>query len=495
MQIYRIFFRYMVIFTYFSLFSFLYFDFQILYFKFDFLNRIILVNTEYLLHYIWKFKLYNPDSLRTENGTLIEVLDPGLHNEDAGPDFFNAKIKVNNTVWAGNIEIHNTSRDWYRHGHDQDKAYNSVILHLSEAINGVVINESGQEVPQCAIKISEPLRKSSEYLLFSKCRIPCKNFLSYLSGPTLNGWLTCLALERLERKTNDINQHLKHFNNSWDEVFYVMLTRNFGFGINSDEFERLALSLPFNIILKHGDNLFQVEALMFGQAGYLEIENSLNQNYSNNQRKQESILSASSGKQLNEDVVDDYYYRMQKEYAFLKAKYKLKSPDSKTIRKLRVRPASFPELRIAQLASLLQKSGRLFSTFLEKEDYNQIISHFMTEPSEYWQTHYSFGKRSGKSSKILGKSSVDVLIINTVVPILFAYGKKTFIEDYCQRAENLLESMKPEKNSIIREFGEAGVIPKNAMESQALIQLKKEYCDKRKCLYCRIGHKLLSNSR
>ena len=228
-----------------------------------------MANTEHLLHYIWKNRLYNPELLKTAKGTLIEVLDPGLHNEDAGPDFFNAKIKLNNTVWAGNVEIHLTSNDWYSHGHNHDKAYNSVILHVSEEVNRVVVNEMGQELPQCEMKVPERLRNSSDFLLFSKCRIPCKNFLTSLSSVKLNAWLTVLAFERLERKTNDINRHLKRFNNSWDDVFYVMLTRNFGFGINSDEFERLALSLPYNIVQKHGDSLFQVEALMFGQAGLL----------------------------------------------------------------------------------------------------------------------------------------------------------------------------------------------------------------------------------
>lgn len=429
-----------------------------------------MANTEHLLHYIWKNRLYNPESLKTAKGNLIEVIDPGLHNEDAGPDFFNAKIKINNTIWAGNVEIHLTSNDWYKHGHHRDEAYNSVILHISEVVNGVIVNEMGQELPQCEIKIPDTVRKSSDYLLFSRCKIPCWDFLASLSPLKLNAWLTYLAVERLERKTSDVNRLLNRFNNSWDDVFYIMLSRNFGFGINSDEFERLALSLPLNIIQKHGDSLFQIEALMFGQAGMLE-------NCSNN------------------DDFDDYYLELKREYDFLKRKYKLICPDNTHMRKLRVRPGSFPEIRIAQLAALLQKSGRLFSTFLQKENYDQMIAHFVTETSEYWQTHYSFNKVSGRSSKILGKSSLDLLIINTVVPILFTYGRKTLQERYCNLAEDLLESIGAENNSIIREFSRAGIVPKNAMDSQALIQLKKEYCDKRKCLYCRIGHKLLSSNQ
>lgn len=451
-----------------------------------------MAHTEHLLHYIWKFKFYKPDSLITENGTKLEILDPGLHNENAGPDFLNAKIKLNNTVWAGNVEIHNTSNDWYRHGHDKDKVYNSVILHVSEEVNRVVVNELGQEIPQCTFSVSEHLRKSVDYLLFSKCNIPCKNFLSSLSGSMLNAWLTSLALERLERKTSDIYRLLKRFNNSWDEVFYVTLTRNFGFGINSEEFEWLALSLPYKIILRHGDNLFQIEALMFGQAGLLDKEN-FAQN-TNCQGQSILVLQNSTVPDVKIES-DDYFHRLQKEYLFLKAKYNLKMSNRYFMKKLRVRPASFPELRIAQLAAILQYSGRLFSKILDLEGYEKTLSYFRINPSDYWQSHYSFSRLSGNNSRMLGKSSFDLIIINSVAPILFAYGRKTGSEEYCNRAENLLYSIKPEKNTIIREFGESGVIPENAMYSQALIQLKKEYCDKRKCLYCRIGYKLLSDKR
>jgi len=245
----------------------------------------------------------------------------------------------------------------------------------------------------------------------------------------------------------------------------VILTRNFGFGLNSDEFERLALSLPFSYIQKHSDDLFQVEALMFGQAGMLE----------------------------DKTVIDEYYTQLQEEYGFLKAKYSLKNIDGFLFKKLRVRPQSFPQVRIAQLAAILQKSGRLFSTILEKEDYHQFLSHFRTEPSAYWQHHYSFGKESGKSSKKLGFPSLNTLLVNTVAPILFAYGKKTSTEKYGDRAVRILESVKPERNAIVNEFEEAGLIPKNAFDTQALIQLRKEYCDKRKCLYCRIGYSILSS--
>jgi len=419
---------------------------------------------EQLLHYVWKWRLFSPDSLETVDGQKIEVIDPGMHNTDAGPDFFNAKIKIGDKLWAGNVEIHCTSADWVKHGHHNDKAYNSVILHLSEKVNREVMNENGQQIPQCEIVVPESVRKNADYLLYSDTPLPCKNELSSLPKAKISSYLCLLSLERLERKVNDIFRHLDRFGNSWDEVLYVLLTRNFGFGLNSNEFESLALSLPFIYIQKQSDNLFQVEALMFGQAGMLE----------------------------DTTLHDEHYMRLQKEYRFLKSKYGLRNREGFLVKKMRVRPLSSPHLRIAQLAALLQKSGRLFSSILEKEDYHQLFTLFQTGPSLYWQTHYSFGKKSPKACKQLGEASFNIILINTVAPLLFAYGKKTATDLYCDRAVRLLESLKPERNSIVAEFSAAGVIPANASDSQALIQLRKEYCDKRKCLHCRIGHTILS---
>jgi len=305
------------------------------------------------------------------------------------------------------------------------------------------------------------------YLLQNDSRVACQNFLPSIPPLFLNSFLSALSIERLERKTSDIAVHLERFNNSWDETFYVMLSRNFGFGLNSEAFERLALSLPFSYIQKHSDSLFQVEALLFGQAGLLE----------------ETIPN------------DGYYAQLQQEYAFLKNKYLLKSLDGFLFKNLRVRPQSFPLVRLAQLAALLQKSSRLFSVILEKEDFQTLRLYFQTEPSEYWQTHYTFGKESKKSVKLLGETSLNTLLINTVAPILFAYGKKTASEKQCERAIHILESIKPESNSIVNEFRYAGINPKHAFDTQAIIQLRKEYCDKRKCLYCRIGHALLSRKK
>lgn len=423
-----------------------------------------MIHSEYLLHYVWKYRLFDQRELQTTDGRKIEIIDPGMHNTDAGADFFNAKIKIEDKVWAGNVEIHQSSDDWNKHGHHVDKNYNSVILHVVELAKGDVKNEKGLKVPQMVLKVPDGVRKNADYLLNSASNIPCKNHLPEIEEKIVNSWLNVLGIERLERKTNDIFAHLNRFNNSWDQSFYVLLARNYGFGLNSDEFERLALSLPLNHVQRHSDSLFQVEALLFGQAGMLQ----------------------------DESILDDYYLQLKKEYEFLRHKYQLKPIDGFLFKKLRVRPNAFPQIRIAQLAALLQQSGRLFSSILEIDDYKQLRLYFQADTSDYWKTHYSFGKESKKSDKYLGDSSLNTILINTVAPILFAYGRKTDQEKYCDRAMHILESIKPERNAIITEFKSAGITPSNAFDTQALIQLRKEYCDKRKCLYCRIGYQILT---
>ncbi|MFA5656784.1 MAG: DUF2851 family protein, partial [Dysgonamonadaceae bacterium] len=405
----------------------------------------------------------NPNFVSSE-GDEIEIIDAGILNTDAGPDFFNAKIKIEDKVWAGNIEIHKSSSDWKKHNHHSDPAYNSVILHVVEKIDCEIYTYQKRKVPQAVIEIPDNIRIDYAHLLLSDSPIPCSNKLKYVEKAHLNPWLSALLAERLERKINDIYTVLDKFNNSWDETFYVLLSRNFGFGLNANEFERLALSLPYFYIQKHSDNIFQIEALLFGQAGLLE----------------------------DESLTDDYYLQLKKEYRFLKKKYTLKNLNGFIFKSLRVRPQGFPQVRIAQLAAVLQQTKRLFSHILEKEDENLLRLFFHINASEYWQTHYTFGKPSKKISKYPGDASINVILINTVVPLLFAYGKKNNIEKYCTRALTILEELKPERNSIITEFRKHNITPKNAADTQALIQLKKEYCDKKKCLYCKIGYQILS---
>ena len=419
---------------------------------------------EQLLHYIWKYKLYTNRLFNSSDGDKVEIIDPGMLNVNSGPDFFNAKIKVGNKTWAGNIEIHKSSSDWIKHKHQSDPAYDSIILHVVEKIDCEVYTHQGRRIPQVVIQIPDKVASNYSQLLSSNFTIPCTNKLKDIPKIHLNNWLSALLVERLERKTNDIYTLLDKFNNSWDETFYVLLARNFGFGLNSDVFERLALSLPYFYIQKHSDDIFQVEALLFGQAGLLE----------------------------DDSILDDYYLQLKREYKFLQKKYTLKSLDGFLFKSLRVRPQGFPQVRLAQLATVLQQSKRLFSHVLDKEDENMIRLFFHINASEYWQTHYTFGKPSKKSTKYPGDASINVILINTVAPILFAYGKKNNIEKYCTRALSILEALKPERNSLVTEFKKHGVSPLNAADTQALIQLRKEYCDQRKCLYCKVGYQILS---
>ena len=423
---------------------------------------------ETLLHYVWKHKLYEQSDLRTEEVIPFEVLDPGMYNSNAGPDFFNAKIKMEEKTWVGNVEIHTVSSDWYKHQHEKDKAYNSVILHVAETIDETEIRDSaGRLIPQWKIQIPERIQANYSYLLNTDSVIPCLGKILEIPEVYLNDWKSALLVERLERKTNTLLRLLQERKNDWNEVFYIALSRNFGFGINNDAFERLAKSLPLKTILKHQNSITQVEALFLGQAGLLE-------------------------EAVSEDA---YFLELQKEYAFLKKKYKLKPLDSHIFKSLRIRPNNFPHIKIVQLAGIIRKAQGFFSNLLTISELEPLYSLFISESAEYWLTHYHFEKASVKRTKNLGLSTIQLLIINTVVPVFFAYGKKKNMETYMERAIRLLESLKPESNSIITLFSRSGIEIHNACDSQALMQLKREYCDQKKCIFCRIGHQLLAKSQ
>ncbi|MDR1764072.1 MAG: DUF2851 family protein [Dysgonamonadaceae bacterium] len=419
---------------------------------------------ESLIHYVWKYRLYDVGNAVANNGSRFEVIDPGLQNSDAGPDFFNAKIKMGDAVWVGNVEIHSASSDWQKHHHEQDKAYNSVILHVTEKIDGDIYDESGRLIPQWEIKIPEKIVENYRFLLESDYPVPCAGHIREIPEIYLNDWKSALLTERLERKTNNLLQLLKDYKNDWNTVFYITLSRNFGFGINNDAFERLAKSLPLKCVLKHCDSALQTEALFLGQAGLL-----------------------ADGEQA-----DEYYARLRQEYIFLAKKYKLNPLEAHIFKNLRIRPDNFPHIKIVQLASIIRNRENLFSHVLEIEDKSLFFDLFRSDPSEYWQTHFRFGKLTPKRVRLLGMSSMELLLINTVVPLLFAYGKKKNEEKFTARALNILDSLKPEKNAVITQFSRAGITFRNAGDSQAVIQLKREYCEKKKCIYCRIGHKLLS---
>ena len=420
---------------------------------------------ERLLHYVWKYRLYAEASLVTTDGLSLSVLDPGLQNENAGPDFFNAKIKIGGTLWAGNVEIHDKASDWFVHHHDSDKAYDTTILHVVGESDAVVHRMNGEIIPQLILTVPDAVRQNIDWLLARDASSSCLSRVREIEQVHLSSWMDALLSERLERKTNDIDRLLDQYTSDWNEVFYILLTRSFGFGINSDAFEWLAKSLPLKYIRKQRSSSSQIEALIFGQAGMLSDEGSCH-----------------------------YYRLLQREYQFFRHKYGLKPLDVSLFKNLRTRPSNFPHLKLAQLAAIWYRYDTLFSMILSATSTGMIKDYFRIQPSDYWKTHYHFKYPSPEKVKLIGDNALNILLINTVVPLLFAYGKHHKLPEYCHRATVLLESIPPERNHIVSSFVRSGISVYNAGDTQALIQLKREYCEKRKCLYCRIGFRLLKRS-
>ena len=417
---------------------------------------------EQLLHYVWKHKIFPLKELKTTTGQQVEVIDTGLANTDAGPDFFNAKLKLDGVLWIGNIEIHERSSDWFKHGHHADAGYNSVILHIASEIDMEISRSNGERIPQIQLICPEAVRTNYKELLETASYPPCYRIIPSLSPFTAHSWMSALQMERFEQKATLLNERLKRCQGNWEDAFFITLARNFGFGLNGDAFETWAHQLPFRAVDKHRNDLFQIEAIFFGQAG---------------------ILEDSDG--------DGYYLRLKKEYTYLQHKFGLIPMDASLWRFLRLRPANFPHIRIAQLACLYHRAYGLLSRIMETETLQGVRDILKGGTSEYWLTHYTFGGSSPSRPKTLSNTSLDLLIINTVVTFLYAYGLHKGNPVLCARAGSFLEELKAENNYITRMWEQCGMKASNAADSQALIQLKKEYCDKKKCLYCRIGYEYL----
>ena len=427
---------------------------------------------EQLLHYVWKHRLTPLAELTTTDGRLVEILDPGLHNRNAGPDFFNAKVKIDGQTWVGNVEIHDRSKDWYAHGHDHDAAYDNVVLHVADTIDCDVTNSRGEVLPQMQLSVPQYIADNINELMKTDSYPPCYKIVPQLTKLTIHSWMSYLQTERLEAKTEAIEERARRLNGSWEDALFVTLARNYGFGINGDAFEQWALNLHLNCVAHHRDDIFQIEAMFMGQAGLLDIN---------------SIPTRHQQAAAN----DPYFQKLANEYRYLAHKFSLVPMDYKMWRFLRLRPQNFPYIRISQLATLYHDRRMSLSNLVGCRTAAEMASLFSAHVTPYWGKHYIFGEESAQNNKRVSPFSINLLLINTAVPMLFAYGRHTSNEQLENRAFDILEQLKAENNNIIRMWRECGLDVANAGDSQALIQLKKEYCDRRDCLRCRIGYEYL----
>ncbi len=439
---------------------------------FSYFCRDFWIIMEKLFHYVWKHRLFPLTEFTTTDGRSVEVVDVGLQNFDAGPDFFNAKVRLDGQMWAGNVELHTKSSQWHQHGHHKDKAYNGVVLHVVEVADCEIENEKGECVPQIVLPIPEKIKTNYEHLLQEDRYPRCHKLIPHIPITTIHTWLSHLYIERLERKEKDILSRLETCGGSWEDAFFQTLARNFGFSLNADAFEQWAKSFSLSQVNHHRDDLFQIESFFFGQAGLLDP-------------------TLARPKQREKMEKDEYFSRLKKEYDFLRRKFSLTHINPQLWRFLRLRPQSFPSIRISQLAQLHYNHTAGMSQLLSCQNMKEVEKALSTAATDYWQTHYFFGEESPRQEKRLTRASIDIIVINTIVPFLFAYGHYRKDKALKERAFSLMENVVAEKNNIIRLWRECGLMVENACDSQALIQLKREYCDRKDCLRCRIGHKYL----
>lgn len=420
---------------------------------------------EDFLHYLWKFKKFRLNNLKSTQGEHILIKTFGEHNVNSGPDFFNAQIKIGDQLWAGNVEIHIKSSDWFLHNHENDKAYDNVILHVVWEDDTQVFRKDNSVIPALELKglvENEVLYNYKKLFRKQDKWINCESDFANIDDFILNNWLERLYFERLERKANEINQLLQDTKNNWETVLFRMLMKNFGLNINGESFLSLAHSIDFSIIRKVQSKQHTMEALLFGQAGL-----------------------------LNDDVEDAYFSGLKQEYYFLKQKFNLQNHSVLPLKFFRLRPLNFPTIRLSQIASLYNKQQGLFSKIIETQAIDGFYELFNLSTSEYWTNHYTFQKISKSNKKVLTKSFINLLLVNTILPIKFAHSKQKG-----ETSENIImdisNAIKSEKNSVVSAFNNLKQVSKTALQSQALIQLKTQYCSNNRCLQCAVGNTILN---
>ena len=420
---------------------------------------------EDFLHYVWKYQLFSIHDLKTTLKEDISILKAGSHNHNSGPDFLNAQVEIENQLWIGNIEIHLKSSDWYVHHHEVDENYDAVILHVVWEDDTTIFMKNNQPLPVLVLKdfVLNSALNNYHNLFSTKQRwIPCENEISSVDNFTFENWKERLFFERLERKSNEMNTLLVYNQNDFEAVLFQLLAKNFGLKVNGEAFFDLSKSFEFSVLNKVRFDEKQLSALFFGQAGFLE-----------------------------EVIEDEYYQQLKTEYQYLKHKYNLQPILSNQFSFFRMRPPNFPTIRIAQLVSLYHFHENLFSKMLKLESIKDFYDLFEIHVNPFWKTHYSFDKVSKPSSKKITKQFVDLLLINTIIPLKFLYQKNRGRVNENEFLE-LLQKIKPEKNNIISKFDDIGVKAKTGYETQALLELKNNYCTKKRCLDCVVGSRLLN---
>lgn len=426
----------------------------------------VAVVTEKLLQFIWLHRYYNHKAARTADGEAIEVLQPGIPNTNQGPDFLQARIRIKDKVWAGNVELHIHTNDWDRHGHSPDANYDNVILHVVWLHNRPAVTLANRQLPVLELQplVSTFMLNQYQALMETPGLPGCEKHLPVLSDIGWTAWKERLAIERLTRKSEEIQQLLATANNHWEEVFWWLLARNFGLKVNAGFFEQVARSIPVTVLAKHKTQLNQLECLLLGQANLLEQE-----------------------------FTGTYEIMLQKEYRYLRHKFQL--PKLKTTPSfLRMRPAAFPTIRLAQLAMLIHKSSHLFSFIRDAGELSEVTRFFDITANDYWHYHYHLNEPADYYPKKLGEAMVNTIVINTVVPVLFAYGLHINDDTVKERAVAWLLQTPKEQNNIVRYWQQQQIAIKNAMDTQALIELKNNYCNAKKCLECAVGNALLKQS-
>jgi hypothetical protein len=420
---------------------------------------------EDFLHYIWQYQKFSRNALSVVSGLKLEVMAVGEYNTNSGPDFYNSKLCINGQVWVGTVELHLKSSDWFVHKHQDDSAYNNVILHVVWEDDVAVFDKHNNQLQTLVLKdyVDKTLLSKYRQLLQKKTWINCENQIHQINELTMTFWKEKLLVKRLERKLLIFQKRLTELKNDWEAVLFLTLAENFGLKLNSDQFLQLANNLSFSKFKKETSSLISIEALLFGEANL-----------------------------LNNDIEDAYYQKLKAEFSYLKQKHQL-NDSLVSLQFFRMRPAGFPTLRLSQFAVLYNTHQNLFSKVIEEQSITELRTIFEVSASDYWDTHYTFGKVSTKRKKSISKGFVDLLILNVIIPLKFMYARSQGVDNF-ESLFKLYNSLQPEQNTVIKKFEQLKISVKSAADSQALIEMKTRFCDKQKCLHCEIGNKLLYQS-